>query len=220
MADDPSQTKPKLRADAERNRQRLLSAAMEVFAERGIDVTLDDIARHAGVGVGTAYRRFANKDELIDALFEQRIEAMAAVAEEAAQAPTGWDGLVLFLNAAMEMQVADRGLAQVMFSVNQAQHRVAKARARIAPRVGRLVARAQEEGSVRADLDPLDIPVINLMVGIVVDLGRSSAPDLWQRILGIVLDGLRAERSAPTPLPVRSLTPETWEASLMTWRPR
>ena len=76
-------TERPLRKDAERNRQRILTAAGELFAERGLGVTLDDIAHHAGVGVGTVYRRFPNKEVLIDALFEQRIEAIATIAAEA-----------------------------------------------------------------------------------------------------------------------------------------
>jgi AcrR family transcriptional regulator len=91
-----SPTRP-LRRDAERNRQRILAAAGELFAERGLSVTLDDIARHAGVGVGTVYRRFPDKNELIDALFEDRLKALCAAAEAALASDDPWDGLVLFL---------------------------------------------------------------------------------------------------------------------------
>ena len=71
-----------LRADAERNRRRLLDAASELFSRRGLEVTLDDIARHAGVGVGTAYRRFPNKDALIEELMTERIDTLRAIAVE------------------------------------------------------------------------------------------------------------------------------------------
>ena len=83
----PTPAERPLRKDAERNRQRILAAAGELFAERGLGVTLDDIARHAGVGVGTVYRRYPDKEVLIDALFEQRIEALCAVAERGARRP-------------------------------------------------------------------------------------------------------------------------------------
>src|ERR671921_857965 len=99
-----------LRKDAARNRERLLAAAAELFAERGLNVTLNDIAHRAGVGVGTAYRRFANKDEVIDALFEQRLEGVIAVAEDALRDPDPWRGLVTFLARSLEMQFGDRGL--------------------------------------------------------------------------------------------------------------
>ena len=82
-----------LRQDAERNRERLLVAASEVFAQRGLDVTMHDIAAHAGVGVGTAYRRFANKQQVIEALFEQRLDKVAALADEAPASPDAWRGL-------------------------------------------------------------------------------------------------------------------------------
>src|ERR1700733_1562355 len=85
-----------LRKDAAINRERLLAAAGELFAEHGLGITLNDIAHHAGVGVGTAYRRFANKEEVIDALFEQQLQAVARVAHEALDDPDAWNGLVTF----------------------------------------------------------------------------------------------------------------------------
>src|SRR4051812_49978584 len=103
-----------LRKDAERNRQRLLAAAGELFAERGLDVTLNDIAHHAGVGVGTAYRRFANKEEVIDALFEESLQDLASVANEALDDPDAWRALVTFLERSLHMQFGDRGLNQIM----------------------------------------------------------------------------------------------------------
>src|SRR3954447_8430265 len=90
-----------LRKDAAINRERLLTAASELFAEHGLNVTLNDIAHHAGVGVGTAYRRFANKEAVIDALFEQRLEEVAKVAEAALADPDAWNGLVAFLERAL-----------------------------------------------------------------------------------------------------------------------
>ena len=95
-----------LRRDAEANRQRLLDAAgSQLFAEHGLAVTLNDIAHHAGIGVGTAYRRFPNKEALIDVLFERRIQAVEAVAREAlADDGDAWQGLVLYLKRTLQMQ--------------------------------------------------------------------------------------------------------------------
>jgi AcrR family transcriptional regulator len=101
-----------LRKDAAINRERLLVAARELFASRGLDVTLNDIAHHAGVGVGTAYRRFANKEEVIDALFEEGLQGIAALANEALAQPDAWAGLGLFLERSPHMQFGDRGLNQ------------------------------------------------------------------------------------------------------------
>ena len=86
-----------LRADAERNRQRILAAAAELFTERGLEPSLDDVARHAGVGVGTVYRRFPDKASLADALFDERIDALVALAEQAQAEPDAWAALVSFL---------------------------------------------------------------------------------------------------------------------------
>ena len=86
-----------LRRDAQRNRERILDAARELFAERGVAVTLDDIAKRAGVGVGTVYRRYSNKDALLDELFEEGIDELAASAEALLASRDAWDALIRFL---------------------------------------------------------------------------------------------------------------------------
>ena len=98
----------RLRRDAALNRERLLQAASELFAAKGLDTSLDDIARAAGVGVATAYRRFPRKDDLIDALFEQRVQDLVDLASRAAEAEDPWDGLVTFLE---HMVAAQAGVA-------------------------------------------------------------------------------------------------------------
>src|SRR3954467_777382 len=132
-----------LRKDAERNRQRLLAAAGELFAERGLDVTLNDIAHHAGVGVGTAYRRFANKEEVIDAYFENKLDQVAELADEALRDPDSWRGLVEYVERASALQMEDRGLMQIFRNPARGQQRVAQASARIAPLIVALVERAR-----------------------------------------------------------------------------
>src|SRR3954447_26824358 len=104
-----------LRADAARNRERLLAAADEVFAAKGLSVGLDEIARHAGVGVATAYRRFPDKTELIDALFEERVGRIVALAEDALAQDDAWVGIVRFLEGALALHTSNRGLKEVMF---------------------------------------------------------------------------------------------------------
>src|SRR3954466_16413344 len=109
----PNTERP-LRRDAQRNRVRILAAAKEVFAERGIDATLDDVAARAGVGVGTVYRRYANKDALLEELFEERIAELAALAEASLADGAAWQGLVRFLERVEELFAADRALEHVM----------------------------------------------------------------------------------------------------------
>jgi AcrR family transcriptional regulator len=118
----PATDRAGLRRDAEINRQRVLAAAKELFRERGTEVTLNDIAAHAGVGVATVYRRFANKEELIDALFDDIIEQAAALAVEAAADADAWHGLISSLEKVCEIQAFDRGLRQVMFASERKAH--------------------------------------------------------------------------------------------------
>jgi AcrR family transcriptional regulator len=207
-----------LRADAERNRQRLLAAAKDLFRTRGLDVTLDDVARHAGVGTGTAYRRFANKDALIDALMADRIAEISQIAKECLDEPDPWVGLTGFFERALALQAADRGLKEVLFSPGRGRERSNQARNRIAPVVTKLVRRALDAGVVRPDLETTDVAVINYMLNMVVDLGRDIEPDLYRRYLAIVLDGLRP-REDLQPLPVTALKASQFQDALARWKP-
>lgn len=203
-----------LRRDAARNRQRVLKAASEVFTERGLDVSLDEVARHAGVGVGTVYRRFRTKEDLVEALFVQRIDAVAALAEEAARAPDPWSGLVGFLEEAAEMLAGDSGLRQLLMFATYGGDRVWYARQRNAPLVTRLVERVQAAGQLRSDLQPTDIPFILFMLADATQFARQVSPEIWRRYLALVLDGLRPEREGVTPLPIPALRPEELEMTM------
>jgi AcrR family transcriptional regulator len=203
MATPPGSERPPLRRDAELNRRRIITAAHEVFRERGMSATLDDIARHAGVGVGTAYRRFANKEELVDALFEDMIDRVEALAVAAAADPDAWHGLATSLEKVCELQAFDRGLREVMLGTGKGPQRQELVARRIKPTVDRLVARAKEQGTLRADAEPWDIPMVQLMVSAVTD--HTGHPDAWRRYLLILLDGLRARPGAATPLPSTGL---------------
>src|SRR3954467_7812049 len=113
-----------LRKDAERNRKRILHAAAEVFGERGLDATLDDVARRAGVGVGTVYRRFPDKESLVAELFQGRIDDLVAVAEQACTADDPWTGLVSYLEHIATTMSGDFGLRQMMLFATYGQDRV------------------------------------------------------------------------------------------------
>src|SRR5690349_22989967 len=105
-----------LRRDAQRNRQRVLDAARDLFAQRGLEATLNDVAHHAGVGVGTVYRRFASKDELVEAIFEEGIDEVVCLAETALQQENSWDGFVWFIERQCELTATDRGLREMVYS--------------------------------------------------------------------------------------------------------
>ncbi len=187
------------RKDAERNRQRLLVAAREVFRDRGVAATLNDVAHHAGLGVGTVYRHFANKEELIDALFDDMVTTVDGYVQEAAEEPDAWLGLTRALQRVCEVQAFDRGLREVMLGTGRGPERQRQMRDRVAPTVDAVVARAQEQGTLRADVVPADFPILQLMVGAVTD--HIGQPGLWRRYLAIVIDGLRARPGEPSPLP-------------------
>jgi AcrR family transcriptional regulator len=203
-----------LRADAERNRGRILAAAARVFAERGLDVSLDDIAAAAGVGVGTVYRRFPHKDALIDALFEDRIAEVEQIARDALAIEDPWDGFQTFMRSVCRLQAQDRGLKEAMLGRDRGRERLAQSRNRIAPLATQLLSRAQASGAVRADLHAFDIPLMNLAVGFVADKTRDVAPEYWERFLTIVLDGIAAQRDGTLPMPSEPLDIGCFEAAM------
>ncbi|MFD3930933.1 TetR/AcrR family transcriptional regulator [Streptomyces sp. NPDC058614] len=199
MASSPGTDRPPLRRDAEANRRRVLAAAREVFRERGVEASLSDIAAHAGLGLGTVYRRFSNKEELVDALFDDMVDTLASAAEEGLADPDAWRGLVTSIEKACEVQAFDRGLREVMLGASVGPRRQAQVLARITPAMDALISRAKEQGALRADVMPVDIPMIQLMVASITD--RTGQPDLWRRYLRLILDGLRAEPGAASDLP-------------------
>jgi AcrR family transcriptional regulator len=208
-----------LRADAERNRQRILDAARELFAQRGLGVTLNDIAHHAGVGVGTVYRRFPDKMQLIDDLFEQRLEQMAAMLKQAVDDPDPWRGLSRFMARALELQASDRGFKEIVLGSGDTLARGAQLRARMLPLAAQLVERARRAGQLRPDFTPQDIPITQLMIGTVIDAARDVKPDLWRRYLEIFLQGIRAEPSKPEPLATSPVGPDEVPDVLAAWQP-
>jgi AcrR family transcriptional regulator len=211
-------TRP-LRKDAERNRQRILDAARELFAERGLGVTLNDIAHHAGVGVGTVYRRFPDKHELIEALFEQRLEELVSLMQAAVNHPDPWQGLVGALEQGLELQATDRGFKELVLGSPDGRTRTTQMRARLLPLARALVARAHASGQLRADVEAPDIPMMQLMLGTVVDVAGDDHPELWRRYLQIFLQGLRATPAPPAPLAVGPLAPAEVDAAMSKWRP-
>ncbi len=203
-----------LRRDAERNRQRILCAASEVLAERGLDATLDDVAHKAGVGVGTVYRRFPGKEALIGALFDDRLSSLVAIGERALAEPDPWTGLVSYLEAAAELLTADRALRQILMFTAFGRDQAARARAQLQPVVTRLVSRAQDAGCVRADLRATDVPFAVFMLAAAADYARPVRPATWRRYLALLLDSLPPARSATTPLPEPPLSPAEMQSAM------
>jgi AcrR family transcriptional regulator len=201
-------TTRELRKDAARNRERLLVAARELFATHGLEVTLNDIAHHAGVGVGTAYRRFANKGEVIDALYDESLEEVETLARQALAEPDPWNGLRLYLEWSLDTLLRNRALTQIMNNPGLGDERAVEARDRIAPLLHQLVQQAKSKGVVRGDLEQTDLIFLQEALSAVMDRTRATRPDLYRRYLTFFLDGIRADRSSFLDLPVDALDAE------------
>jgi AcrR family transcriptional regulator len=179
------------RADARRNRERVLDAAREQFAADGLDAQMDEIARAAGVGVGTVYRHFPTKESLLEALAQQRFDAKAQAAREALQIEDPWEGFVGFMTRATEITAGDLALSEAMGQL-PGLCREAAERAGLRELVAELVERAHASGQLRDDIQPEDIPSLVSGVGHAVHAGDRGAPALsWERYLEIMLAGLR-----------------------------
>jgi AcrR family transcriptional regulator len=193
----------KLRSDARRNRERLVASARQLLMSEGADVSVEEITRRAGLGMGTLYRHFATKDELIDAVLEDAFAGLVDAAERAGAADDAWEGFCGFLEQALSLHAANRGLKDAL-SHREHGARRDRMRARIRPVVRRLIERAQQQGTLRADFTPEDLPLVFWTAGRVIETTEPIAPGYWRRYLALLLDGLRAESSRP--LPGRPLT--------------
>jgi AcrR family transcriptional regulator len=207
-----------LRKDAERNRQRVLDAARELFAAKGLEATLNDVAQHAKVGVGTVYRRFATKEELVDAVFEDGIDQVVCLAEAALQHKDSWEGFVWFVEHLCELTATDRGLREMVYSTAYGGYGVECARVRITPPMSKLVERARDDGHLRPDIEPTDMPIIGLLAGTVSEWAGHVEPDLWRRYVALLLEGMR-HREGQNGLEVGALAPEQMDAAMRGWRP-
>jgi AcrR family transcriptional regulator len=185
------------RRDARRNHVQLVAAARELFAIAGVDASVEEISKRAGVGIGTLYRHFATKEELIDAVLEDAFHEYAELADAALAHADAWVGFCGFLEAALELHAGNRGLKDVAASGAHGLERVAAIRRRLQPLLGRLVVRAQEGGGLRADFTAQDVSLLLWGGHGVIEHGAGSAPEIWRRYLDFVLAGVRGDRSGP-----------------------
>jgi AcrR family transcriptional regulator len=201
------------RRDALENRARLLAAAREVFVESGLNVTLDEIAHHAGVGVATMYRNFSSRSELVDAVYRDRSEQLDKIVDEALAQEDSWDGLVLYLELMNTFIDADRGLRAVVMTTPEGAEDFATGRVRRAPGVERLIVRAKEDGYLRQDVERSDLFLIDVMVDAVRDYTVNVDAEQWRRCMALVLEGLRSRPEQPS-LPGRALSRDEVAAAM------
>ncbi|HZB30450.1 MAG TPA: TetR family transcriptional regulator [Streptosporangiaceae bacterium] len=191
-------TRP-LRSDAARNRQLLLAAAADEFAAQGLDASVADIARRAGVGKGTVFRHFATKDDLIAAIVLDRINALNAVGDELLDATDPGAALLEFLTAAAR-QRQQRDLS-FLRQAGELDAEVTQANTKMLRTIDGLLDRAREQGAVRADITAVDIVLLMCAPNHVTSHLPDAPPELWQRYLAIIFDGLRPQGAHPLPQP-------------------
>jgi AcrR family transcriptional regulator len=208
-------TEPRpLRADAERNRRRILDAAATVLAAEGLDAGVDVVARAAGVGVGTVYRRFPTKDDLLEAVVTDRIETLERRLAEVAAAADAWEAFAATAETLAGSIARDRGFFQVL---QEARERMPdttdRARRCTLDAVAPILRRAQDAGEVRADVEPIDVISLCSVAARLPHWRLEREPELWRRYLGVVLDGLRPAAARPLPHPAPSAEPQSGEST-------
>jgi AcrR family transcriptional regulator len=197
---------PPLRADARRNRDRILAATRAAFVELGIEVPVVEIARRAEVGMGTLYRHFPTKAALIDAVVDARFAELTHGAEQALAAPGAWDGLRSFLLFAVGLQASDRGFNAALAARGRDQQSVRAARRQLHEAITRLVARGHEERVLRPDVRAEDVVVLLWATARVVERTIDSDPAQARRFAALHLAGLAAGAGEDT-AGVAALTP-------------
>ncbi|MFI7229737.1 TetR/AcrR family transcriptional regulator [Nonomuraea angiospora] len=195
----PTSARP-LRRDAQRNRDLLVTAARELFAARGLDVPLDEIARTAGVSSGTLYNHFPSRDDLVDAVFADRTATVVQISEHALSMPDAWGGLVHFLERVCELQAADRGYNDLV-SHRGPQPTPAGDPARGYAMMSRIIERAHEAGVLRPDCTLEDMVFVTWGIARTVEATAAVRPEVWRRHLALILDGFRAPAAHPLPEP-------------------
>ena len=190
-----------LRRDAQRNRDALLAAARQVVAEHGMDAPLEQVARRAGLAIGTLYRHFPTRVDLLQAIFTEKVRAWLEAAELAAEMDDAWEGFRYFLETTCELQADDRGFNDLASVRLPASPSLDEAQGRIAQLSVQIVERAQRQGSVRSDITPEDLAFVAWSHSRITHATHGIAPNAWRRHLYLLLDGFRADRAHPLPEP-------------------
>ncbi len=190
-----------MRADARRNRDRIIAAATATFTERGTDeASLEDIARRAGVGIGTLYRHFPTRQALLEAVYRDQVEALRSRADELAQSASPGEALAAFLVDLADFSRTKRRLTATMLAtLRKDSELMSSCSAIMRGAVADVLSRAQQAGAARAGADPADVLRLVHAISIAADSAPDD-PDQVPRLLGLVLDGLRPEiagRAAP-----------------------
>jgi AcrR family transcriptional regulator len=184
-------SKPRrLRADAERNRQAILDAATTLFAQRGLSVSTDEVASAAKVGIGTLYRHFPAKQDLINGVFDQQLQTVTDAALRALDADDPWEGITRMFSELCETAAADRGMCEVMTDADDQCVASTRARETITPLFERIVERAHAAGQLRPGVDANDFVVLMSMMRGAVEMTAVMPEQKWRRYCQLLLDGV------------------------------
>jgi AcrR family transcriptional regulator len=206
-----------LRVDAERNRQRIVAAAREAFAEQGLEVPMEDIARRAGVGIGTLYRRYPTRADLIAAAFAAKMCACAEAAQEALADPDPWRGFCTYVERICAMQAGDRGFTTVLTMTFPTAKQIEADRDRAFADLSKVVERAKAAGKLRVDFVTEDLPLFLMANAGVLTATADAAPTAWRRLVGYLLQACAAP-AAGQPLPDPPTPRQVYRAMLRATR--
>ena len=190
-----------LRADAQRNRERIVDAARQVFAEDGLDASLNEVARRAGVGVATLFRRFPTREDLIAATFAHPMAQYAALTETALADPDPWHGFCDYVRAVCALQVGDRGFTDVLTQTFPTAKEFEAQRAAAFRRFTELIDRAKQDGSLREDFVAEDLPMLLMANAGVVVATAGAAPETSPRLVAYLLQAFATDAAEPLPPP-------------------
>jgi AcrR family transcriptional regulator len=190
-----------LRADATRNRDAILAAAREVFAEHGLEASLEEIAARARVGIATLYRRFPSRQHLVGAAFVEKVARYADAAQAALDITDPWEAFSSLVRTICDLQAGDRGLADLLAMTLPAEEHVERLRAAAHEHLITLVNRAKAAGVLRADFVTEDLLILLIANATIVHVTRHAAPGASGRLVATALDAFGRTDGAPLPAP-------------------
>ncbi|MFI7640648.1 TetR/AcrR family transcriptional regulator [Nonomuraea sp. NPDC049400] len=198
-AQPPDGAAPPMRSDAERNRGRIIAAARAVFGRDGLNASMASVAREAGVGIATMFRHFPAKEELVAAVFADRMDAYADAVAVALADPDPWHGFTGYIEAACAMQAADYGFADVLTMTFPTAKALEERRNEAYEGMVRLIDRAKATGRLRADFDPSDLVLMHMANAGVVNATGDAAPDAWRRVVALLIQSFEAPARGTLP---------------------
>jgi AcrR family transcriptional regulator len=204
MAPSQPREERSLRADAEQNRERIVEAARALFAERGIDVTREEIARRAGVGMATLHRRYPTRADLVAGVFEEKMRQFATGARKALKDPDPWHGLCRYITSLCAMQTSDRGFADVLTMTFPTAAGFEAARDQAYDDFSKLIKRAKAAGALREDFVAEDLIILLMASAGVVAAAGKAAPRAAPRLVAYLLQAFAAPGGPPLPPPPSS----------------